>query len=107
MKIAGQRRGETYPEPRASSGSTIRSFSTSITFNMVNGLVQFDVTVPGLPDNAQPWVSLDGPPQNAQPGDIAGVQGVWNEGSGELAHVMAYYQMGGGSTSLVVPIRIF
>lgn len=103
MKIAGQRRGETYPEPRASGGSTVRSAATSVTFNMENGLIRFDaVAVPGLPDGAQPWASLDG--ETSPASEVAGVCGCWNTNDATVT-LLAIYN--GATSSVTVPIRVF
>lgn len=103
-RIAGQRRGEAYPEaPRSSGGSTIQSAAVTVTFNMVNGLQRFNaVAVAGLPADAEPWTSLDG--ETTPAAEVAGVCGCWNLGDGTV-NLLAIYN--GATSSVTVPIRVF
>ncbi len=104
-RIAGQRKGEPYPEAKhaASGGSTIQSVGVVITFNMVNGLQRFNaVAVPGLPAGVKPWTSLDG--ETTPSDEVAGVCGCWNLDDGTV-DLLAIYS--GSTTSVNVPVRVF
>ena len=103
MRISGQRKGETYPEPRFASGASIQSAAVTVTFNHENGLIRFNaVAVPGLPEDAQPWTSLDG--ETTPSDEVAGVCGCWNLGDGTV-DLLAIYN--GATSSVTVPIRVF
>ena len=104
-RIAGQRKGEPYPEAKHASGGedTIQSVGVVITFNHTNGLQKFNaVAVLGLPAGSKPWTSLDG--DTTPSGEIAGVCGCWNLDDGTVNLVAIY---SGAETSVDVPVRVF